>query len=95
MQYLVVAYDKPNALQKRLEVRDLHVKGAREFIKKGNILQAGALVQNEQMVGSTLFVEFDNKDEMDSWLKNEPYVKNGVWDMDKIQILPIRVLPKE
>lgn len=95
MQYLILVYDKPNVLEKRFKVRDLHIKGAREFIKKGNILQAGALIEDEKMVGSTLFVDFKSKNDMDSWLKNEPYVKNGVWDMDKIQILPIKVLPKE
>ncbi|MBS9778729.1 MAG: hypothetical protein KGV58_00300 [Campylobacteraceae bacterium] len=95
MQYLVLAYDKKGVLEKRLAVRNLHVKGAREYIKKGNILQAGALIENEQMVGSTLFVEFESRVELGAWLENEIYVKQGVWDMDKIQILPIKVLPKE
>lgn len=95
MQYLVIAYDKKDVLDKRLAVRDLHVKGARDFMEKGNILQAGAFIEDDKMVGSTLFVDFDTKEELDEWLKSEPYVKNGVWDMDKIKILPIKVLPKE
>ncbi len=92
MQYLIVAYDKKDVLDKRLEVRDLHVKGAKEMMSKGKILNAGAFIEDEKMVGSTLFVDFETKDELDEWLANEPYVKNGVWDMEKIQILPIKVL---
>ncbi len=95
MQYLIIAYDKKDVLNKRLEVRDEHVKGAREFMKKGAILNAGAFIEDEKMVGSTLFVDFPSREELDKWLENEPYVKNGVWDMEKIQILPIKVLPSE
>ncbi len=95
MQYLIIAYDKKGVLHKRLEVRDLHLKGVREYMKKGNILSGGALIEDEKMIGSSLFVDFESKKELDTWLKNEPYVKNGVWDMEKIQILPIKVLPKE
>lgn len=95
MQYLVIAYDKKDVLDKRLAVRDLHVKGAKDYMQRGNILQAGALIEDDKMVGSTLFVEFKTKDELDLWLENEPYVKNGVWDMEKIKILPIKVLPKD
>jgi len=29
MQYLVIAYDNEGALEKRLEVRDAHVEGAK------------------------------------------------------------------
>lgn len=94
MQYLVIAYDKKNVLDKRLEVRDLHVKGARKMIEEGRIINAAAFIEDEKMIGSTLFVDFDTKEELESWLENEPYVKNGVWDMEKIQILPIKVLPK-
>lgn len=92
MQYLIIAYDKENSLDKRLAVRDLHVKGALGMMKKGKILKAAALIENEKMVGSTLFVDFDSQDELDSWLAQETYVINGVWDMEKIQILPIKVL---
>ncbi len=92
MEFLIVAYDKKGVLEKRLANRDEHVKGAKKLINEGKILKAGAIIENEQMVGSSLFVDFESKTQLDEWLKNEPYVKNGVWDMDKIQIIPVKVL---
>ena len=94
MQYLVIAYDNEGALEKRLEVRDAHVEGAKKMMAEGKIIDAGALIEEDKMVGSTLFVDFDNDDEINEWLENEPYVVNGVWNMEEFQIVPVKLLPK-
>ena len=94
MQYLVIAYDYDDALERRLKVRDEHLKSTKELISKGNIINAGALIEDDKMVGSTLLVEFESEDELDSWLDNEPYVKAKVWNYEEIQIVPIKLLPK-
>ncbi len=93
MQYLVIAYDNEGALEKRLEVRDAHVEGAKKMIAEGKIINAGALIEEDRMVGSTLFVDFDSDDEINEWLENEPYVTNGVWNMEEFQIVPVKLLP--
>ena len=94
MQYLVIAYDYDGALEKRLEVRDEHVKSTKELMAKGNIINAAALIEDDKMVGSTLFVEFENDDKLEEWLENEPYVKAKVWNYEEIQIVPVKLLPK-
>ncbi len=95
MQYLVIAYDNEGALEKRLEVRDAHVEGTRKLMDEGKIINAGALIEEEQMVGSTLLVDFANDDEINDWLSNEPYVQNNVWNMEEFQIVPVKLLPKD
>ena len=95
MQYLVIAYDNDGALEKRLEVRDAHVEGAKKMMAEGKIIDAGALIEDDQMVGSTLFVDFEDDDEINEWLENEPYVTNGVWNMEEFQIVPVKLLPKQ
>ncbi len=95
MQYLIIAYDNDNALDKRLEVRDAHVAGAKKLMAEGKIIDAGALIEEDQMVGSTLFVNFESEDELNDWLDNEPYVVNKVWNMDEFQIVPVKLLPKD
>ena len=95
MQYLVIAYDNANALERRLESRDEHVEGVRKLMAEGKIINAAALMEEDVMVGSTLFIDFETDEELDEWLENEPYVKNNVWDMDEFQIVPMKVLPKE
>lgn len=61
---------------------------------EGKIINAGALIEEEQMVGSTLFVDFETEDELNDWLDNEPYVTNGVWNMEEFQIVPVKLLNK-
>lgn len=95
MQYLIIAYDNEGALEKRLQVRDEHVAGAKELMSKGKIINAGALIEEDQMVGSTLYVDFDNDDELNAWLEKEPYVINNVWNMDEFQLVPVKILPKD
>ena len=95
MQYLVIAYDNDGALDRRLESREAHIEGAKKLMAEGKIINAGALIEEDQMVGSTLYVNFDSDDELNSWLENEPYVKNNVWNMDEFQIVPVKLLPKD
>ncbi len=94
MQYLIIAYDNDNALEKRLAVREAHVEGAKKLIAEGKIINAGALIEDDQMVGSTLFVDFETEDELNEWLDNEPYVTNNVWNMEEFQIVPVKLLNK-
>ncbi len=95
MQYLIIAYDYDDAIERRLKVRDEHIKATKELMKKGKIITAGALLEDEKMVGSSLYVNFENDEELDSWLENEPYVVNKVWDLAQIQIVPVKLLPKD
>ncbi|MCT7604417.1 YciI family protein [Aliarcobacter butzleri] len=95
MQYLVIAYDNEGALERRLESREAHIEGARKLMNEGKIIDAGALIEDDMMVGSTLFVDFENDEEIDEWLLNEAYVKNNVWNMDEFQMVPVKLLPKQ
>ncbi|MCP4970248.1 MAG: hypothetical protein GY932_08310, partial [Arcobacter sp.] len=75
--------------------REDHLSGAKDLMAKGKIINAGALIEEDKMVGSTLYVDFDNDDEINEWLENEPYVVNGVWNMEEFQIVPVKLLPKD
>ncbi len=94
MQYLIIAYDYEDALEKRMEARPAHVEGTQKLMAEGKIVSACALIEDEKMVGSSVVTNFENEDEFDEWLVNEPYVKNGVWNMEEIQVVPIKVMPK-
>lgn len=94
MQYLIIAYDYEDALEKRMEARPEHVEGTQKLMAEGKIVSACALIEDDKMVGSSIVTNFENEDEFDEWLVNEPYVKNGVWNMEEIQVVPIKVMPK-
>lgn len=94
MQYLVIAYDNEGALDKRMAARPAHVEGTQKLMAEGKIVSACAMIEDEKMVGSTVITNFETEEEFDAWLDNEPYVKGGVWDMNEIQIVPVKVMPK-
>lgn len=92
MQFMITAYDgnDEQALERRMSVREAHIGGARELSEAGNLIAGGAILNEaEQMIGSTLYVEFDSREELDQWLNNDPYVTGGVWK--DISVLPIRL----
>ena len=95
MQYLVIAYDYEDALDKRMKNRPAHMDAAKKLMHEGRIINAGALLDEDKMVGSTLLVDFETEDALDVWLQNEPYVTGKVWDMETIQIVPVKLLPKD
>ena len=51
------------------------------------MIAGGAILDEaEQMIGSTMFVEFDSKADLDQWLASDPYVTGNVWQ--EISVLP-------
>ena len=94
MQYLVIAYDNDGVLEKRLAVRAEHLKATQKLMSEGKIESAGAMIEEDAMVGSTVLTNFETDDELNEWLENEIYVTSGVWNMEEIQIVPIKLMPK-
>ena len=78
MQFLVKAYDGPDMLEKRMAVRPRHLEGMKALGRQ--IIAAGGLLDEDgKMKGSALVMEFENRAALDDYLKNEPYVVEGVW----------------
>lgn len=92
MQFMIIAYDGTDegALNRRLAVRDSHIAGAIELKNKGNLIAGGAILDDTgRMIGSTTYVEFESRAELDAWLERDPYVTGDVWR--DITITPIRL----
>ena len=95
MQFLLTAYDGKDdgALDRRMSVREAHINGANQLKEAGHLIAGGAILDEaEQMIGSTMFVEFDSKAELDQWLASDPYMTGNVWQ--DISVLPIRLAVK-
>ena len=88
MQFLVKAYDGPDMLDKRMEVRPRHLEGMKALGKQ--IICAGGLLDEESaMRGSALVMEFDNRAALDAYLESEPYVVEGVWQKIEVDIINV------
>ena len=89
MQFAIRADDGENMLEKRMAVRGRHLENMAEV--KGRVICAGGLLDEEgKMKGSVLIMEFESKDLLDEYLKNEPYILEHVWE--KFEVEPMNVV---
>ncbi len=79
MQFVITAYDGEGVLDKRMEVRHLHLEGM-ERLKEHLICAGGLLDDAGKMKGSVLVMEFQNREEVDEYLAHEVYVQEHVWE---------------
>lgn len=99
MFYVIIAEDKPNSLQKRLESRPEHLERIKQLHSEGRLLLAGPhpSIDAEDpgeagFSGSLIVAEFDSLEDAKLWADTDPFVKAGVYE--KITVKPFRkVLP--
>lgn len=88
MHFLIKAYDGEGMLDKRMEVRPRHLEGMKTLGKQ--IICAGGLLDDEgRMKGSALILEFESRAALDDYLKNEPYVVEGVWRKIEVETMNV------
>jgi uncharacterized protein YciI len=91
-QYLVLAQDGTDAEAsgRRMNVRPLHLEGARQLKENNNFIIGGAMLDdNGKMIGSMMVVQFDTEKELKAWMDREPYISGNVWQ--NIEVKPFRV----
>lgn len=89
MQFVIKAYDGADMLEKRMAVRQRHLENMAKV--DGKVICAGGLLNKEgKMMGSLLVMEFENRKQLDAYLKSEPYIQEGVWQ--KIDVDPMNVV---
>lgn len=79
MQFVITAYDGAGMLDKRMEVRPLHLEGM-ERLKEHLVCAGGLLDEAGNLKGSVLVMEFLNREEVDEYLATEIYVTEHVWE---------------
>ena len=94
MQWLIIARDGTDAQapERRMAARSAHLENAARLQARGHLLVGGALVDEAgRMIGSACVAQFATREELDGWLRTDPYVTGNVWR--DIQIMPYRVAP--
>lgn len=101
MQFIVIAYDGTDekAFERRLAVREDHLKSAKELYDTGKWIYAAALLNDDgKMTGSMIVCDYQSQEELqEQWLNNEPYVKGNVWkriEITRAQVAPFCVKSK-
>jgi uncharacterized protein len=94
MQWLIIARDGSDqgAPERRQAARPAHLENAARLQEQGHLLIGGALLDDDgRMIGSAAVAQFATREELDAWLRTDPYVTGGVWQ--KIEVIPYRVAP--
>jgi len=92
MQFVLTAYDGTDAEApaRRAAARPAHLQHAAELEATGQIIAGGAILNDTgDMIGSTIYMEFETRKELDDWVAVDPYVTGNVWQ--DISIQPIRL----
>lgn len=84
MQFIVIAYDGKDekALERRMAVRENHLKYAQEMFDAGRWLHASAILDDDgKMIGTVIVCDYPSRAELEEqWLKHEAYVTGNVWE---------------
>lgn len=94
MQFVVTAMDftDPAAIDRRMLHREAHLASVKVMIADGKLLSGGAILDDQgTMIGSTLHVEFPDRDTLEKHLEQDPYVIGKVWE--DIDIKPVKLVP--
>ncbi|KAJ7054367.1 hypothetical protein C8F01DRAFT_1088904 [Mycena amicta] len=96
-KFVVYAPDKtdPDAFDRRMSVRGKHLEAVAKNVEAGIIRMGGVMLTPEsitgadkKMVGSVMIIEADTIETVESLIENDLYYTAGVWDPEKLVILP-------
>ncbi len=94
MNFLLIGRDGEDAEApaRRQAAREAHLAKAAEMQAAGQLLYAVAMkTEAGAMIGSTMVYEAPNRETLDAWLREEPYITGDVWR--EIEIHPAGVPP--
>ncbi len=80
MHYLVIGRDGKDAAARRQAQRTAHLEGVKQLKAEGKILYAVAMIEEGQMVGSVMVMNFPTDADLEAWKATEPYIMGNVWD---------------
>ncbi len=92
MDFIVRGTDYPDALERRMKVRQAHIDCIDKLKAEGKALMGvAALDAAGNMCGSHIICSFPTRADLDAYLAVEPYVTGRVWET--IEVIPCKVGP--
>ncbi|KAL9616085.1 MAG: hypothetical protein Q9160_009004 [Pyrenula sp. 1 TL-2023] len=97
-EYLIIIPDVPHTIQKRLKVRPQHFVELKPDIASQKVTFGGAMLEEhlkpgddgpQKMCGSAMLIRAASQEEALERVRKDVYTKEGVWDMDKVQVWPV------
>ncbi|BFZ64628.1 hypothetical protein YB2330_005778 [Saitoella coloradoensis] len=97
-EWLVICPDFEGAVEKRMAVRPQHIEAAKDLMADGKMSLGGGFFDHHptpsetvpSFRGSALVYEAETKEEVLEIVKKDIYAREGVWDVSKIQVFPVK-----
>lgn len=82
--FVVSCTDHEGTVEKRLATRPQHIARLQKLNDEGRLIVAGAMPKDPSnpqagFYGSTIIVDFETREALDTWLQEEPFLKEGVY----------------
>ena len=82
--FVVSCTDHEGTVEKRLATRPQHIARLQKLNDEGRLIVAGAMPKDPSnpqagFYGSTIIVDFETREALDTWLQDEPFLKEGVY----------------
>ncbi len=82
--FVVSCTDHEGTVEKRLATRPQHIARLQKLNNEGRLIVAGAMPKDPSnpqagFYGSTIIVDFETREALDTWLQEEPFLKEGVY----------------
>lgn len=82
--FVVSCTDHEGTVEKRLATRPQHIARLQKLNDEGRLIVAGAMPKDPSnpqagFYGSTIIVDFVTREALDTWLQEEPFLKEGVY----------------
>ena len=93
MDFLVIAMDGDDngALGRRMAAREDHLAGIRKLKEQGHLVAGGAILDDDgNMIGSTVILDFPDRESVEKCVAEDPYTKGDVWR--DVTIRPFRAV---
>ncbi|KAF7585921.1 hypothetical protein BBP40_009867 [Aspergillus hancockii] len=94
-EFVCIIPDKPDSLQKRLEVRNQHLENVKPLVNNGTIVVGGGMLDSHPAPGETppfkgsaMIVVAEEEAQVRELIRNDIYATSGVWDVEGMQIIP-------
>lgn len=89
--YLVYCLDGPNKEAHRASLSEKHQQYIAEH--KEQVVVGGPLLDDNgtQRVGSMMMVKFESREQVEEWIRQEPYCAGGVFESVLIRLFESRV----
>ena len=82
--FVVSCTDHEGTVEKRIATRPQHIARLQKLNDEGRLIVAGAMPKDPSnpqagFYGSTIIVDFETREALDTWLQEEPFLKEGVY----------------